>query len=180
MACVQYLCPDEVPNALGDRRSLSRAVVAKNGARIAKHHSVSEPANTTSSRLTSTGRGGNFDPRASELERVARQSSGASSPRFGSPRAWASKASCGSGRSCCGSEIDRGVPRVSWKRRVREPTARPPDPPVNGKRNGRRRSKSTPTSLEKTRQPPQVRYASMLNINGGWWSQPSRNHSDSD
>ena len=31
-----------------------------------------------------------------------------------------------------------------------------------------------------TRQPPQVRYASILNINGGWWSQPSRNQSDSD
>ena len=33
--------------------------VAKNGARIAKHHSVSEPANTTSSRLTFTGRAEN-------------------------------------------------------------------------------------------------------------------------
>ena len=45
---------------------------------------------------------------------------------------------------------------------------------------GHRHSKSTPTSLAKTRQPPQVRYASILNINGGWWSQPSRNQSDSD
>jgi hypothetical protein len=35
-------------------------------------------------RLTPTGRGGNFDPRASEPERAARQSSVARSGRFGS------------------------------------------------------------------------------------------------
>ena len=61
---------------------------------------------------------------------------------------------------------------------ARSTASRAPPSTVNAV--GRRRSKSTPTSLAKTRQPPQVRYASMLNINGGWWSQPSRNQSDSD
>ena len=46
---------------------------------------------------------------------------------------------------------------VSWERRVREPTARPPRPLSTVNAVGRRRSKSTPTSLAKTRQPPQVR-----------------------
>ena len=56
-----------------------------------------------------------------------------------------------------------------------------PGPPVNGKRqSGADAQKARLPHLGKTRQPPQVRYASMLNINGGWWSQPSRNQSDSD
>jgi hypothetical protein len=40
-------------------------------------------------------------------ERVARQSSGASSRPSRLSGAWASKGSCGSGRICCGLEIDR-------------------------------------------------------------------------
>jgi hypothetical protein len=119
------------------------------------------PTSMTYLRLTSTGRGGNFDLRASDLERAARPSNVASFRRFGSPRAWASKASCGSGRSCCGSEIDRGFPRGI----------------MGAQGQG---AHSTASRLRKTRQPPQLRYASMLNINGGWWSQPSGNQSDSD
>ena len=70
----------------------------------------SKPASMTNSLLTSTGRGRNFDPRASELERAARQSSGASFRRFGSPRAWDSRVTFVNGRAFCGSGIDLHAP----------------------------------------------------------------------
>ena len=56
------------------------------------------PASTTNSRLTSTGRAGNTDQPANGQARVESKSSDASSRHFKSPRAWASRATFGSGR----------------------------------------------------------------------------------
>ena len=66
----------------------------------------SKPASTTNSLLTSTGHGENFDRLVNVPERAGSRSSGVSSRRFEKRRAWASRATFGSGRSCCEWEIE--------------------------------------------------------------------------
>ena len=48
--------------------------------------------------------------RSKLLASLANESSAMSSRAFGSRRAWASRANCGSGRSCCGSVIENAQP----------------------------------------------------------------------
>ena len=65
-------------------------------------NNLRSPASTTNSRLTPTGRGGNFEPRAKQPESPANRLSVASSGVSGLRQAWASRATFASGRSCCG------------------------------------------------------------------------------